>query len=782
MKFQIAVVAALAAVVTLAGNDPAKDEILAATKTVRNYSVHTLRQKVTAQADEGLKVLEKHKDAACKGELSGLRVAIVAAYQRTFEWEKGLPIAERLYADTTANYGQRAVAADFLVARTLAKDETAFAAADAIYEKLQKGPQLPDVQKFELIGRRASLLVRRGDQAAALAYVNGERDAIKGAEKYVRDFVRPRLAEKIAQVYHDFCDYQGELDFWLREGNKSKALGVMTGGFLANEPLANRLAREVVTEAKKPGDALSAWLYLFQTDAAFAEANVAKVDDGTPAAKKALAQLLAPTFTRANVNNVYGSNSPCYFRNWALVAKTWEYYLPRAQAAQLDVLFAGAQYATIAYAALGERAKAVAAAEAGLANAKLTPAEAYELKAMAAILKLRGTDEKALCEELCGLESKLSEGIAPNDRKDRFHRAAVVATVSKDDAVAHAVAAFIRRHADATPEKRVYTVKYTPRSVGGVGDWENIPFKPEESDFSRKFGTKELSFMLTDVATGDRGEAAKGAAEQTRKYPTTLQAVADEWGVHIVFTFYDKRARQFESGELSAGSYENYIAPGENQPYACFLCYPKKDADGFIMNTAYDTPGHRRTDLKNFHQFRTDVRFEDDRVMTYCAFSWDVFADHVPVDGGEWDFESVFWGPVPSAWNGTKTIHGRSTWGKLRFELGEGARTKIMRAQLYKVVANYRLEKTAKGPNGTKGAQGGILDFWKDEAYGDPEFYEAVLAPRVAELDAVAERVKVAMTDAEVREICEKYFARFHDLHFTISRLRAEYMKEGLVK
>ena len=50
------------------------------------------------------------------------------------------------------------------------------------------------------------------------------------------------------------------------------------------------------------------------------------------------------------------------------------------------------------------------------------------------------------------------------------------------------------------------------------------------------------------------------------------------------------------------------------------------------------------------------------------------------------------------------------------------------------------------------------------------------------ELDAVAERVKVAMTDDEVREICEKYFARFHDLHFTISRLRTEYAQGKLTE
>ena len=287
--------------------------------------------------------------------------------------------------------------------------------------------------------------------------------------------------------------------------------------------------------------------------------------------------------------------------------------------------------------------------------------------------------------------------------------------------------------------------------------------------------------MLTDVATGDRGNATEGG-ETARKYPTTLQAVADDWGVHFAFTFYDKRARQFESGELDAGSFENYIAPGENQPYTCFLCYPRKDADGFLMNTTYDTPGHRRADAKNAHQFRSDVRFTDDSVVTYCAFSWDVFADHVPVDGGEWDFESVFWGPVPSAWNGTKTIHGRSTWGKLRFELGEAGRTKILRALLYKAVRTYRLEKTAKGPGGTRGAQGGILDFWQDEAYGDPAFYAEVLKPRVEELDAVADRVKVAMTDAEVREICEKYYRRFHDLRFTVSRLRTDYVRQKMIR
>jgi len=361
------------------------------------------------------------------------------------------------------------------------------------------------------------------------------------------------------------------------------------------------------------------------------------------------------------------------------------------------------------------------------------------------------------------------------ERKSRFERAGVIGVASCNDALARAVAKYYREVMDPVPTRKSYTVKFTDRNVAGAGDWANLPFKPEESPFDRKFGGPGMEFMVTDVATGDRGNAVKGG-EKAREFPTTLQAVADDWGLHLMYTFYDKRARQFESGELDAGSFESYIAAGDNQPYSCFLCPLKKRARVGIMSTTYDMPGHRRLDAKDPQQVRSETLFTDDAILHYTAFSWDAFAERVPADGGTWDFESIFWGPVQGAWNGTASIHGRSTWGLLKFELGDAARAKILKQQLFRAVGLYKAEKT---PGGTfeGSAQEGVFDHWQDDGVGDPAFYEKCLKPLVAELDAAAERVKVGMTNADVKELSEKYLSRFLNVRYEVARLRAAYLK-----
>ncbi len=41
-----------------------------------------------------------------------------------------------------------------------------------------------------------------------------------------------------------------------------------------------------------------------------------------------------------------------------------------------------------------------------------------------------------------------------------------------------------------------------------AGDWANMPFRPEEQPFVRKFGGSDMSFKTTDVATVGRLRAA----------------------------------------------------------------------------------------------------------------------------------------------------------------------------------------------------------------------------------------------------------------------------------
>ena len=380
-----------------------------------------------------------------------------------------------------------------------------------------------------------------------------------------------------------------------------------------------------------------------------------------------------------------------------------------------------------------------------------------------------------IAQAIAAADAGLAGELTKAERLKRLDRIGAAAIAARDESLARGFALYRDTLKPTLPKKR-YTVKFSSRPIAGAGDWANLPFRPEEQAFTRKYGGEDLSFMTTDVATGDRGNATTGGHAQ---YPTTLQIAADEWGLHILYSFYDPRARSFEAGALDAGSYECYLAPGEGQPYTCFLCRPKKDALASCYHTSYSGPGHCRVDDGNPSKFRSETSFTDDRVMNYVAFSWDNFATLVPTGTSVWDFESVFWGPVASAWNGTESIHGRSTWGQLTFDISGADRAKILRAQIFKAVNAYKAEKSAHAPIAGC-VQGGVFDFWQDDALGDPAFYGQHLRPLEEKLDAAAARASVGMPDAEVEALAQDYLAQWRDIRYTVARLRAAYLVSSL--
>ena len=315
--------------------------------------------------------------------------------------------------------------------------------------------------------------------------------------------------------------------------------------------------------------------------------------------------------------------------------------------------------------------------------------------------------------------------------------------------------------------KKSYTVRFSDRAVTGAHGWEALEPKPEAQPLDRKFGGGSLEFMTTDVSTGDRGAAA-GAVKGAR--PATLQVVADDWGVHFRFEAFDPRMREFAAGTLDFGSFECYLAPGENQPYTCFLVRLTDPVRTSLFGTTYSTVGHRRIDGNDPNLFRRETVFTDESCIAYTGFSWDNFATLVPVDGAAWDFESVNWGPKSSAWNGTESIHGRSTWGKLVFALPESARLRILRRQIYHAIADFRVQR--KSMSGVEG------DFahWKDAELGDPRFYYDRVKPLEDELEAAAQRATGDMSDETVRELAEKYLAKWREVRFIVQGLRTDWL------
>ena len=324
------------------------------------------------------------------------------------------------------------------------------------------------------------------------------------------------------------------------------------------------------------------------------------------------------------------------------------------------------------------------------------------------------------------------------------------------------------REGAAAPESlpcKTYTVPFSPVPILGLGSWDAAAAvaKPGTAKLDRGYGG-DASCLWTDVAT-QRGAVDADAGKRYARAPE-WQAMADEWGLHFRLEIFDEKAPEITLGLASAGSLEAYLAPGPNTPYHAFL-HSFEPGGMTVYNPVYSQPDHREIDAKDRANCREEVAHENGSVILYFAVSWKNYATRVPTADSVWDFEPMLWGRKGNcSWNGLRTIHGRSSWGRLAFALSDAERRRILRPVIAAACKSY---EAAKGPTGASG-------IWRNAEVGDPAFYEDVLAPLVEKLDASAARVSADMDDATIDELAETALPAWHDFKFTVQSLRAEYL------
>ena len=321
--------------------------------------------------------------------------------------------------------------------------------------------------------------------------------------------------------------------------------------------------------------------------------------------------------------------------------------------------------------------------------------------------------------------------------------------------------------------RKTMTVNFSETTIHGITDWEKLSPKPEVQFLDRKFGGK-LDFLVTDVSTGDRGAGiGEGDDDTQNRRPTEFSAVADRHGVHFLFTGHDPRAAEVEARLLSGGSYELYLAPGFNQPYFCVI--GRLNTGQFEpWNTTYDNESHRR--LTPERGFTSEHRFTPTGYTTYIFFDWSIFYDKLPDQGDIWEFENVHWSRNGGiGWNGTRTIHGRSTWGHLVFAISPTQQTQIKRRLLFLAREAYLAEKT------TLRTKHGVIDLWQDPQLGDQKFYQQDVEPLIKRLDGFLTLANTGMTDADVTKVFAEAVPAWAEIRFKIAELRRQYLEKKLL-
>lgn len=430
-------------------------------------------------------------------------------------------------------------------------------------------------------------------------------------------------------------------------------------------------------------------------------------------------------------------------------------------------------YHVNALAGLNRLAEAAAVAEESASKA-YTPAERYRLALAAAMLKTPetvGSMQKAFKDvdsKFADLKKLSTKEIS--DAVIKVGRTAMIANKSESAKDIYKVYEGLY-----VPEpKKSYTMDFYQTPVSGIDVWESLKKQPPTQLMNRKYGGN-MDFLVTDVSTGNRGSGI-GEGDAAKKKFTEFSALCDVNGVHFLFTAYDDKAQQVEAKLLGAGAYEAYLAPGVNQPYFCFLP-DLQSGDTMLWQTTYNNQLYRRPESNNRDQFRREHVFTKDGYKTYVFFSWDIFYDKLPGAGDAWEFENIQWGRDGGySWNGTKSIHGRSTWGNLFFNMSDADRTAIKKKIIFSALSSYEKEKK------TGHHHDGVISFWSDPVLGDPDFYQSVVKPYVEKLDAYAKRVKPDMSDADINEIFRDAVPGWKEIRFKLADMRRVWLEEHLTK
>ena len=323
-------------------------------------------------------------------------------------------------------------------------------------------------------------------------------------------------------------------------------------------------------------------------------------------------------------------------------------------------------------------------------------------------------------------------------------------------------------------EKKVYNVKFVDTPIGDMKGFLSIKDAPVIHYMDRKYGGN-MDFLVTDVTTGDRGAAIQNAGKAQQNKPTALQIACDEYGVHMLFTAYDDKAADIKAGLVSAGAYEMYFAPGENQPHFCFLP-DLSNGTNSTWDATYNTHRHRLVDndedAKKKARLKTQHEFTADGYRYYMSLSWEAFYDKLPVDGYTWEFDNIHWSRFGGhSWNGVKTLHGRDSWGELAFEISPEQLLRIKRNIIYSARKDYLKEKV------TTHHYYGAVDRMKAEK---PEFYEKCVADLIKKLDSYLPLVKADMDAETINKVFDEAVYQWNEIEFIVDKLYSDYMAEKL--
>ena len=730
----------------------------------------SLRNQLRKDPDP-LAVVKETKDFADKNKsqmkpeqyFSLLQNCMKVFAKRKIDSPEGKKLAASIYEDQTAPADIRIKALYFITGDPIstkdkAKDEKIYREAIPI---AKDSPQM----LADLLEHIAKLYLRDNDQDKMLAIY-------REAPKYNKSPETTKfVAIKIAEVYKQFLQYEKAVSFLLENGLKRQAADLADSWDYKDPELAKKLYMEILTDEKASReDRVNAYEHLFDGG------ELAKKYFEFYAMKDRSSKTKAMYFLSAKI--YVPMKGFAYYGDYDKVATTYELYT-RVMKDSKDLRHHQVYfYGALAYLYKGDLAKAARICKEAAADKLLraTPIQRYTLNMIGDLATRKGSVKQleAACKEA---DKRFAGDIPAKDRNDQLDILGAAMSLARLENHVRAVSAYKDSLIVPFPQKS-YTIEYSPVPLISVDDWNRLAKKPSEEILDRPFGGS-MDFLETDVATGDRGAVVgKGKAKDGNDQKPSFSMICDMNGLHIRYRYPTANAHEIEIGKKSGGLYEGYIAPGENQPYICLLQTAGQSGRLEPYNTAYTSANHVRVYENDPKYLRTQTLFTDDAVISYIFLDWEAYATVIPENGSVWEYENIFWGPNGGeTWNGTTSVHGRGTWGRLVFNLPKKARADILRKLLFKVKPQFDAE------HWTGSASEGVIDYWKDDEIGDPAFYEECLKPLVEKLDGYRTTLmEKELNDDEIIALAEKALPAWQNFRYTVERLRREYLDKQLMQ
>lgn len=297
--------------------------------------------------------------------------------------------------------------------------------------------------------------------------------------------------------------------------------------------------------------------------------------------------------------------------------------------------------------------------------------------------------------------------------------------------------------------KKVYPVTWATEWLSTPADWVQSPYFNNPLYKETRFG---VYWPGTPIPPGGPRE-------------TSFYMVYREDGLYMFF-----QANEWENdagGNLKPSSFEFFVAPGEGDlPYHQMIVPTN---GGLIEYYEWQTEYRDNRPLKG------SVKVNTGQIPTgwgtVVVIPWENVYDHLPLNGGDWQFNLIRWSPSDGqTWGGH--VHQPGKFNLLRFQ----APTAEQRTAIQK----YALAK-AWNVFQTKSAE--LTEYWsQNPATKDLVFYNRVVLPLIEEgTSNGALMSQLAGLNAEQTEQLFKYTKNWMELRYDVDDIRRQYVKNMLM-